>query len=193
MKRSVFLLLPAIFGVIILAKAQDTLVTENGNKVVAKVIAITPTHIKYVKNANYPKTTFEIKTNAVRTIRYSNGSVDSLKNVTKGNEDITLAGKEDADIYYRRYKGVRAATAVTTVFCGAIGGLIPAIMCSSVEPATKRLGYPDSTLMLDQKYNDAYREEAKHIKSKQVWDSYVLGIAIDVSIVAVAVVVATMP
>jgi len=163
------------------AMCKDIIVTKDNRHITCIVKKITPTEIKYVEKAHNKKKVSWIMAFDVDYIIYKSGD----KEIIKANEPtIALRGKYDAKKYYaggRRAKSWRSArgwTCATTVACGGVVGLIPAIACSSTRPKTKNLNYPDEKLMQNQEYNHAYRREAKKIKSGKIWGGYVEGIVI---------------
>lgn len=55
-------------------------------------------------------------------------------------------------------------------------GLIPAAICASTEPQDKNLN-ASQELMKNEKYSQAYKEEAKRTKKRSVWTGYGAGSA----------------
>ncbi|PJA07180.1 MAG: hypothetical protein COX70_08015, partial [Flavobacteriales bacterium CG_4_10_14_0_2_um_filter_32_8] len=103
------------------------------------------------------------------------------------NEDLFVKGQRDASIYYKGYKGARTGTLITSLVSPLIG-LIPAIACSSTQPAEKNLNYPNSSLMKKTDYYNGYTQKSKKIKQGKIWKNW--GIAFGVNL-AVAILLAT--
>jgi len=170
------------------ASAQDIITKTNGDEVMCHVTKITAKNIKY-RGTGADTSIASIPKKQVFSIKYENGMKEMFNETHVDDADpdghwdkrsMADQGKADADQYYHKYHGARAAASISTVFTGAILGLIPTIACASTPPKDKRLGYPDAGLMKNKEYADAYKREAHHIKKKKVWGGYVTGVVIDV-------------
>lgn len=161
--------------------AQDTLVARDGKQFIVKIISISYDRIKY-RNLKYPDHILTAMANQVAIIKYRDGTSDSLDYIKDKTSAMAQKGKRDARKYYDDYGGAVTCTAITTILAGGIGGLIPAIACSSTPPALDRLNMPDSSLAANSHYKSAYEREAHHIKSRKVWISFALGVTFDVAL-----------
>lgn len=63
-----------LFMSVLLSKAQDTLYTANGNKIIAKVLEINPIEIKYKNPSNLEGPIYIISKSDVVLIQFSNGT-----------------------------------------------------------------------------------------------------------------------
>lgn len=104
-----------------------------------------------------------------------------------GDEDWTpeQKGKMDADRFYDGWRQGRTWTLVTTALFGGILGLIPAIAISTTPPKPANLGYPNDSLMKNERYKAAYERQAKKIKSRKVWGGFGIGLIIAVVVVVI--------
>lgn len=87
-----------------------------------------------------------------------------------------LAGRSDAEQYYKGYKGAGTGTLLTTFLTGGILGLIPAVACSSTPPKEHSLGIRNDSQVQNAAYRAGYAEEARRIKSRKVWTNYGIGV-----------------
>jgi len=126
-------------------------------------------------------------------IRYENGTKDIFTEIqsvtptinptssTTPIGDLADRGKEDANSYYRGDKSGAGWVAATAILASPLLGVIPAVICASVEPSDDNLNYKESELMKNAVYNQAYTEQAHKIKKKKIWRSY--GISAGIGIV----------
>lgn len=107
---------------------------------------------------------------------------NQYNNLSLNNQDLCFKARQDAANYYRGYSSASTLTGVTTVLCGGLIGLIPAIACSSTEPSSNTLSIPDYSLAQNPNYYSCYKQEAKKIKSKKVWTMFGIGVGINVTV-----------
>ncbi len=114
-------------------------------------------------------------------IRYENGSKDIFTdspNTSVANTssiDMSIKGKQDANINYKGKKSGAGWTAATTIVLSPLFGFIPAVACASAEPSDENLKYKDAELMKNNTSNQAYTEQAHKIKKRKVWTNYGIG------------------
>lgn len=176
------------------AFSQDMLHTSDKHDIYGIVKRITPTQIKYVSVKSLHGEITTIPAKDVDYIIYENGdkeviyNEDDKENAKESPEEkaysMARKGKRDAKENYHQYGGATTGTVLTTVLTGDIFGLIPAIACSSTPPKEENLNYPSAKLMRNDDYNNAYKEQARKIKSHKVWGSYVLGAIINFAVFA---------
>lgn len=162
--------------------AQDLITKKSGEDVKAKVIEVTTTEIKYKKAENINGPLFTILKSDVLLLRYENGSKDVFDAVVVSDkvnnqniEEVTLKAKADAKSFYKGNNSGAVWTATTAILTSPLLGLIPAALCSSSEPGEDNLKFPDSDLMRNTQYNNAYKDEAHKIKKRKVWTSFGIG------------------
>lgn len=195
---------------VVVAKAQDVIILKSGDEISAKVLEVNVSDIKYKKAENLDGPSYSIDKSEVFMIKYKNGTKDVFNTIENSNSkdsntkedeeskyvppasnanDMNYQGQVDASTYYQGYKGAGTGTFLTTFFFSGLAGLIPAIACSSTSPSDENLMYPKSDLMKNSDYNNGYRQEAKRIKSRKVWDNFGIAVGINVAafiIIAVA-------
>lgn len=173
-----------------IVKAQDTLAMRTGENIIAKVIEVGTSEIKYKKLDNLNGPVFSILKSDLNSIKYENGTTEDYSKLLKygRNVDPFTQGQNDAIINYHGYKAAGTGTLVTTAFpgYGIFLGLAPALICGSAAPKDENLGYPDINLMKDQDYAKGYQQKAKEIKSKKVMHNYFSGLGIQGGIILAA-------
>lgn len=96
MKKTLFVIIISILSGFAV-KAQDTIVQTDGQKVIAKVLEITPDLIKYKKFDNPDGPIFSIQKSKVYMIVYQNGTQDIItKKVVPTNND-----QSDGNVEYK--------------------------------------------------------------------------------------------
>jgi hypothetical protein len=181
MKKTNFLLI--LFFASMSLFAQDIITTKSGDDIKAKVLEVNTTEIKYKKIDNIDGPIFSVLKSEVLIVRYENGTKDIFTsskpiNETKSSslsEDPYMQGKEDAKKFYKGKHSGTGGTVVTAILTSPLLGLIPAIACSSAEPSSDNLNYPNYELMKNNEYNLSYKAEAHSIKKKKVWGGYAIG------------------
>lgn len=171
------------------ALSQDIITTTDGDKIHCKVERITKKKVKYrlidgqdTSLHSYPKEdVYRIKYEDGEKIYMAENMVDDVNDEGKWNKNaMKEQGVDDAGRQYHGYGGAKTGTAITAALTGPIIGLVPAIICSSTPPSEQSLGHPDRKLMKNDKYSEAYRNEAHRIKSRKVWNGYLVGVVIDI-------------
>lgn len=181
-------------------RAQDNIIKRNGEEIKAKILEITPTMIKYKRTDYLDGPIISVLKSDILMIRYKNGTKDIFYEEKQANQEkskkneksvmVTYAdGQRDAEKYYKKYSPSANATALTTLGCGGLFGLIPAIATSTTAPTIENLGMPDRKLINNSEYYMGYTSMAKKIKSRQVWKAY--GISIFINIVLIVAIVAS--
>lgn len=185
-KYSLFVLAIFIFKPISLL-SQDIIFTTSNEDIKAKVIEINQTEIKYKKFENLTGVTYSINKSDVLFIRYENGTKDVFNegkvipsqpsNSSNSKEvNYTESGINDSKRNYRGQNSGAGWTAAITVLTSPLIGIIPAAICASNEPQDRNLN-ANQELMKNEKYSQAYREEAKKTKRRSVWSGYGAGSA----------------
>ncbi len=180
MKKIILITLVSIFTAS-LGYTQDIITKKSSEDIQAKVTEVTTTEIKYKRFDNQSGPTFTILKSDVLMIRYENGSKDIFTdspNTSVANTssiDMSIKGKQDANINYKGKKSGAGWTAATTIVLSPLFGFIPAVACASAEPSDENLKYKDAELMKNNTYNQAYTEQAHKIKKRKVWTNYGIG------------------
>lgn len=109
-KKSVFTVLVSIFTISI-CYSQDMMTTRTGEDVLAKVLEVTTSEIKYKKFDNQDGPTYTILKSEVVMIRYKNGTKDIF--IDKKKEEpvsiqSTISHNNKATIYFIRSTGANA-------------------------------------------------------------------------------------
>lgn len=167
--------------------AQDMILTTSNEDIKAKVIEITQSEVKYKKYDNINGPLFTISKADVLFIRYENGTKDvfneskvnvSQTAISSNSKEVnyTESGKNDSKQNYRGQNSGAGWTTAVTMLTSPLIGLIPAAICSSTEPQDRNLN-ANQELMKNEKYSQAYREEAKKTKKRSVWTGYGAGSA----------------
>jgi hypothetical protein len=193
MKKLFFTTLLSLFT-IVCCFSQDTITLKTSENIKAKVLEVSPTEIKYKRFDNLEGPTHITLVSDVFMIRYENGT-EGIFNVEKTAPSATPAitpyvstekqyfkGQNDAERYYKGYKGAGTGTLVVSLISPLVG-LIPAIACSATSPKELNLNYPDAELMRNDEYQKGYKAKAKKIKQGKVWKNF--GIAFGVNLLLV--------
>jgi hypothetical protein len=186
--------------------SQDIIYLKDGTEIKAKIIELTNEFVKYKKYEQQEGPLRNQLISGVFMVIYENGTREVFKEEKRDNnqlqipiepiakkeivvdnsvsdiQDLCFKGQQDAGRYYTGYREASTWTAATTVLGGVLIGLIPAIACSSSEPQMSNLTIPDSKLLKNSSYYQCYMQEARRIKSRKVWRSFGIGVAIDVVI-----------
>ena len=101
-----------------------------------------------------------------------------LNTYNSNNVNLSEKGRVDADTYYRGFSGAKTGTLLIAGIISPLGGLIPAIICSSTSPSEYNLNAPNSELMREPDYHNAYKAEAFRIKKRKTWGGWAIGSAI---------------
>jgi hypothetical protein len=166
--------------------SQDVITKKNSEDILAKVVEVTNSEIKYKRFDNQNGPLFTISKSEVLMVRYENGTKDVFTNETKpvnqssnvsASDEMKTKGRQDAMVQYRGRNSGATWTGVTTILFTPVIGIIPAVGCTNTEPQDKNLDYTNSELMKDNSYNLSYREQAHKMKKKKVWTNYGLSSA----------------
>lgn len=169
--------------------SQDVITQKNGDKINAKIVEVGISEIKYKKFDNQDGPVYSIAKRDILKIIYENGTTDQFSGTDNADpENLKLQAQADASKHYTRYKPAGTGTLVASLV-SPIVGLIPAIATASSEPKEKNLNVPDSVLIQNPIYNDAYIIKASSIKRKKVWKNWLIGLGANV--VATAILIAT--
>jgi hypothetical protein len=175
-------------------KAQDTLSMRSGENILVKVIEVGTTEVKYKKQDNLNGPDFSILKSDLLMIKYENGTKEEFSSIKKIEEnnfsgyDPYIQGKLDAQRYY---KGDKTAGTIVLIsnfipFVAIIPSLVFYIANTSKIPKDENLNYPSISLMQNEKYADSYRQEAKKIKNKKIWNNCQVGMGLGSTVVALA-------
>ena len=152
MKKSILSALFSIFT-FALCFSQDTITLRNSDDILAKVIEVSPSEIKYKRFDNLDGPTHIILVADVLMIRYENGTkgifnvekaapiADTTTSTPVSTENLFYKVQNDAVRYYKGYKGAGTGTLVVSLL-SPIAGLVPAIICSASAPKEKNFNYP---------------------------------------------------
>ncbi len=175
MKRVYLTLLTVFFSISLYA--QDIITTRSGEDILAKILEISQTEVKYKKHDNQEGPTFTLLKSTLLMIRYDNGSKDifNVSGTDHSNEDMNIRGIQDALANYRGRNSGAGWTAATTILFSPIIGVIPAAICASSVPGDKNLGVREYELMKDNKYSKAYIDQAHKTKKQKIWKSFGIG------------------
>lgn len=187
MKKHIYKLLFIYFAIPLSGFAQDIIFTSANEDIKVKVIEINQTDIKYKKFDNINGPTFSINKSDVLFIRYENGTKDvfneSKTSATQSSNssnskevNYTESGINDSKHNYRGQNSGAGWTTVVTMLTSPVIGLIPAAICASNEPQDRNLN-ANQELMKNEKYSQAYKEEARRTKKRSVWTGYGVGSA----------------
>ena len=173
--------------------AQDVIIMKNGDEVKTKVVEVGIDNIKHQKQSEGPL--YVLRKSEVFMIKYADGTkelygnnlttevkVDSSQIEFTGpdkNSQIAFQGQKDGGLFYKGKKSGAGGTLATTLVVG-IFGLIPAIACSSTPPSISNLNIPEGIYSKNPIYIDAYRTEAKKIKSRKVWSFFGFGVGVNI-------------
>ena len=183
MKKVSLTLLTLFFSIGLFA--QDIITTRSGEDILAKILEISQTEVKYKKYDNLEGPTFTLLKSTLLMIRYDNGTKDifNVSDIGHSDEDMNLRGIQDALANYRGRNSGAGWTAATTILFSPIIGVIPAAICSSSAPTDKNLGIREYELMKDYKYSKAYIDQAHKTKKGKIWKSFGIGTIIWVGFV----------
>ena len=90
-----------------------------------------------------------------------------------------MQGEKDAKKYYKGYKTAQTGTLIVGIVLSPLIGLVPAIATSSADPKDSNLNYPNAELMNKVDYNNGYTNNAKKIKKRKVWTSWLVALGVD--------------
>lgn len=160
--------------------SQDIVTMKTGEDILAKLIEVTTTEIKYKKFDNQNGPIFTILRSDVLMIRYENGSKDIFTESQKPTsaKDMASKGMQDATTNYPSKHTGAGWTAATTILFSPLIGIIPAAACASKTPSDFNLNYKDGELMKDNLYNLSYKQTAHKTKKKKVWLAFGLSSAL---------------
>jgi hypothetical protein len=196
MKKTLLVFFVLISTLAVGVNAQDIITKKNGEDIKAKVLEITLNELKYKNFNNLEGPIVSIAKSDVIFVKYENGTKDvfgedRLANTSSpsglDNEKMALVGKADARRYYKGYSIAGAGTLVTGLFTGSLFALIPAIATTSSEPKEANLQYPNSSLLNNSSYVNAYNQEAFKIKKRKVWNNYFIALIANVATYAILV------
>ncbi len=169
--------------------AQDSILKKNGVTILAKVLEVNLTEIKYRNYGDENGEIYSILKDEVWTIHYANGNTDIINTETPEYDNYFLKGRQDAVRYYRGYKG-SGTTVLIVSLVSPVYGLIAAASSSASAPKIKQSDFPNPKLLKNEDYVKGYTKEAKKIKSNKVWENF--GIACGAYIAAIAYLLSTM-
>ena len=159
------------------AFSQDIITKKSGEDILAKIMEVSESEIKYRKFESQEGPIFVLKLSSILMIRYEDGTKDifAAEVIEKPKQDMTLKGMQDAMANYQGRNSGAGWTSATTILFSPLIGIIPGAICASTEPSTRNLNYSDPELMKDFAYTTAYSRQAHKIKRKKVWGA--LGIS----------------
>lgn len=194
--KKFIILITLSFVVIDISNAQDSLIMRTGVIVLAKVIEVGGSEVKYKTFDNLNGPLHSVLKTDLLMIRYENGTKDVFGDLKKdrivlgSNQDPYSEGKADALDNYHNYKNAGTGVLLTTSipFWGPLLGLVPLGLCISTLPSDENLGYSNPELMKNSEYANGYRDKAKQIKNNKVVKNYYIGLGVQAGYFAVALV-----
>jgi hypothetical protein len=173
------------------SRAQDTLVLQSGSPLLVTVKNVESYVVTYTDFGSNDTAIKRLPVSVISEIRFLTG-MKQIFNKSAGDElspeTLRLRARADAEEHYKKYKGARWGAAGSAFMGGAILGLIPTIAISTTTPKPSRLDIPDPKMAQNPVYREAYRNQAKRIKSRKTWGGYGLGI---LAYVGMAIIVAS--
>ncbi|NQW77703.1 MAG: hypothetical protein HQ449_00150 [Chitinophagaceae bacterium] len=169
--------------------SQDVLTKKSGDDILAKVLEVTSTEVKYKKFDNQSGPIFTILKSELLMVRYENGTKDlfnetkKIENIVPMGRDLFREGQADASKYYKGYKGAGTTVMATSLLLSPLVGLIPAALCSTADPKEENLNYPSTDLMKKAEYAEGYNQKAKKIKQGKVWTNWGVAFGINLALV----------
>ena len=170
-------------------KAQDTLSMKSGEYILVKVIEVSTAEVKYKKLDNLNGPVFSMLKSDLLMIKYENGTKEDFSSVKKIEEynlievDPYILGKDDAQRFYKGYRPAKFVTVILSILpivgianSGVFLGLLAppigfSIAANSKIPKDENLNYPNISFMRNELYANSYRQEAKKIKNRKIWNS----------------------
>jgi hypothetical protein len=169
--------------------SQDIITKKSGEDIKAKILEVGISEIKYRNFDNQEGPIYSLLIQDILIVRYQNGTKDIFNNNitsesslinSNDNSSLFFQGEKDAKKYYKGYKGSGTATLVTSIVLSSFIGLVPAITTSTTDPIDSNLNYPNSDLMKKPEYYNGYVSQAKKIKQKKVWSSWLVGLGVNI-------------
>ncbi|MGZ3920468.1 MAG: hypothetical protein ACXVNM_05540 [Bacteroidia bacterium] len=168
------------------APVSDSIIFRSGKRLSVKIYELTPTQVHYKLMANLDGPVYKINKSELSEIIFSTGLKQKLtvEPVTSGynpsysgtSSSMIMRGTSDAKTYYRN-KGGSIGTGIAAAVFPPLG-LIPAVICTNVQPKDHNMGYPDEDLWNNRDYRKSYSNEAYRIKKKRVWTGFGIGTGI---------------
>ncbi len=202
MKRIAFAFIALIYSCNLFS--QDVITKINGDEILAKVLEINPSDIKYKRFDNLQGPTYSIFKSDVFSIKYENGVkemftvINSDKQVTvptapananptinypnnsnylsnMSEDSVCKIATQDAENIYTGRNSGATITGFTSLLLSPLYGLAPAIICSSVRPSGYNLGEVNEEKMKNPTYEECYTKKARKKKAAKVWTGYIIG------------------
>ena len=187
-------------------RAQDTLLTRNGEVIAAKVLKITPTEIEYKHSDNPDGPLIVVLKSEVASIRYANGTREAFtanepaaastpvitepayalpvaRKPTLSRENLYAQGQMDAQVYYKR-SGALWGTATTTLLF-APAGLVVGLVTGAARPHPSTFLSPNPELLREPEYLRGYQKQAHRRKMGKAAGGFGIGLGALVLLVAV--------
>ena len=185
--KPIITLITSLF-LVTLIHPQDRVTLKTGEEQNVKVIEVGTDEIKFKKTPDGP--VYVLKKTDIFMITYSDGSKDVFSNAKKDSLNTAPTtqaiirtdyekGVRDAEIFYT-HSEPSTGTFLTTLFATPLGGLVPAIICSSTSPKEINLNIPLDRKFLSDQYRLGYKEKATNIKKRKVWTAFAIAFGIDV-------------
>jgi hypothetical protein len=121
MKKIIFTVLFLIVTLSI--QAQDTIVKINGDKILAKILEVSSSTIKFQKISNLTGPTYSLSIDELKEILYENGVVEVFEKDIKVtseqttlNDATTIKNNENAQVYFIRSTGFAGSMSAFTAF-----------------------------------------------------------------------------
>jgi len=199
MKRIAFVFIALIYSCNLLS--QDVITKINGDEILAKVLEINPSDIKYKRFDNLEGPIYTINKTEVFSIKYPNGSKEMfntpaattpaaatptanppINNPNNSNyvnnasdQDVCKTATTDAETLYTGRNSGATWTGLTCALLNPLFGLAPALICSSTRPSGYNLGAVNQEKMNNPTYEECYTKKARKKKAAKVWTGYIIG------------------
>lgn len=166
--------------------AQDTIVTKKGETIIANIVQLDSSVIRFEKNVDDGVKLRSISTTDVVSIHFALGSDNasganlSWKARSHLNDSLYLKGQIDAIQFYNGYHDAAMVTLATSLL-SPFAGLIPAVGFteSNIKPAN--LNCPNLELYTTNiGYYRGYTDRAKKIRNGKVVRNWFIGFGVNV-------------
>lgn len=188
--------------------AQDLLVLQNDEEVIAKVTGLSRWHVEYLPYANQDQDPIRLPKAEISYIVFEDGmkqyfspeDIPPVFVVTTGDSgaipdslkgvDLYDAGVAAAEQYYQRkgpFWGSLGATAFYPI-AGLFTGLVTSVVIGAVPPTIDPEDTPDPVLFVqNQSYAEGYRDQARRNKVKEVAKGFGIGAGLQAVVIIILI------
>ncbi len=161
------------------SKSQDTVFLKSGETLIVEIAEVNEQFIEYHAKLENRTVLSAIHLKDVYKICYANGDVVlvEFKEPPKTYTDKDIAYYEqlargDARMSYKDYKKSSRTTVASTLILSPVFGIIPTRKMYKKVPEMYNLNFPDSTLIDNKIYTEAYQKESHEIKKEKLKVAY---------------------